>query len=428
MKWIDTRRMFLAGLLGLGCTAHAALPGLRVVGRFLYTPTGENIVPHGLNDETVWLGKTGIPAFQEIAKTKANYVRMAWDKNGTAAELDIAIANAVRNGMIPMPELHDATGNLAGVPALVDRWISAEFVKVIQKHEKYLVVNIANEPGDWQTTDQQFKDTYNLAVQRMRRAGIRVPLVIDASNWGQNYQAISNCAADIMSKDSLKNVMFSVHMYWTVSASGSKAAVETKIRTSLDDAVSKGIPLMVGEFGEAFTKAGVVAAGDSIPFRTIMAECNKREIGWLAWSWRGNSPQTDLDMSPDGTYKGLKLWGLEAMVTDPNSVANTTSPIKYITDGLASGAFPSTKIDPGVSLGGKSGKSASKFSVELRPNGLQVTCAGHSCGSVSLTSLDGRERTFRTDASGFVAMPEVRTGLYVLRVSGHEPRTLMLGY
>lgn len=347
MKAHTSRRMILAmGILGAANSAIGALPGLRVVGRFLYAPSGEKIVPHGINDETVWLGKSGIPAFQEIAKTKANCVRMAWDRNGTAAELDVAIANAVRNGMVPMPELHDATGNIAGVPAVVDRWTSAEFVKVIQKHEKYLVINIANEAGDWQTTDQQFENTYNLAVQRMRRAGIRVPLVIDADNWGQNYQAISNCAADIMSKDSLKNVMFSVHMYWTVSANGSKAATEARIRNSLDDAVAKGIPLIVGEFGEAFTAAGVVAPGDSIPFRTIMAECNKREIGWLPWSWRGNKPQTDLDMSPDGTYAGLKLWGLEAMVTDPNSVARTTNPIKYIADGLASGAFPSTRISP----------------------------------------------------------------------------------
>lgn len=372
MKKIDSKHLVMAGVLGLACLTQAALPGLRMVGRFLYTPTGEKIVLRGINEETVWLGKTGLPAFPEIAKTKANVIRISWDKSGTAAELDVAIINCVKNGMIPMPELHDATGNWSGLPGLVDRWTSPEFVKVIQKHEKYLMVNIGNEVGQT-VSDADYKAGYNLAVQRMRRAGIRVPLVIDASGYGQNYEAISKNAPDIMAKDSLKNVMFSVHMYWPLKWNGnSKAAVEKKVRDALDDAVAKSIPLIVGEFAEAFTDAGVVAPGDSIPFRTIMAECNKREIGWIPWSWRGNKPQTDLDMSPDGTYKGLKLWGLEAMVTDPNSVANSTPPIKYIVDGLASGAFPSTKIAPPSDSVALIGSVIGNGKVSITPNRTPV--------------------------------------------------------
>lgn len=304
--------------LGVLCTAllaSADLPGFRINGRFLEAPTGEKVVLKGINEETVWLGKTGLPAFPEIAKTKANVIRMSWDKSGTAAELDVAITNCVKNGMIPMPELHDATGNWAGLSALVDRWTSPEFVKVIQKHEKYLLVNIGNEVGQT-VSDANYKAGYNLAIQRMRRAGIRVPLVVDACGYGQSYEAISNNAPDIMAKDSLQNVMFSVHMYWPLKWNGnSKAAVEKKVRDALDDAVAKNIPRIVGEFAEAFTDAGVVVPGDSIPFRTIIAECNKREIGWLPWSWRGNKPQTDLDMSPAGTYEGLQTWGKEIPCT-----------------------------------------------------------------------------------------------------------------
>jgi len=324
--------------------ASPALPGFRTAGRFLTAPTGDTVVLKGVNEETVWLGKTGVPAFAEIAKTKANVIRMSWDKSGTAAELDVAITNCVKNGMIPMPELHDATGNWSGLSSLVDRWTTAEFVKVIQKHEKYLLVNIGNEVGQT-VSDADYKAGYNTAVQRMRRAGIRVPLVIDACGYGQSYEAISNNAQAIIAADSLKNLMFSVHMYWPLKWNGnSKATVEKKVRDALDDAVAKNIPLIVGEFAEAFTDAGVVAPGDSIPFRTIIAECNKRNIGWLPWSWRGNKPQTDLDMSSDNTYAGLQTWGKEIMVTDPNSVQNTAKAVKYIQDGLASKEFPSTGV------------------------------------------------------------------------------------
>lgn len=394
--------------------AQAALPGFRLNGRFLEAPTGEKVVLKGINEETVWMGKTGLPAFVEIAKTKANVIRMSWDKGGSAAELDVAITNCVKNGMIPMPELHDATGNWAGLSTLVDRWVTPDFVKVIQKHEKYLLVNIGNEVGQT-VTDADYKAGYNLAVKRMRRAGIRVPLVIDASGYGQDYQMISKNAPDIMANDSLKNVMFSVHMYWPLKWNGnSKATVEAKVRTTLDDAVTKGIPLIVGEFAEAFTDAGVVAPGDSIPFRTIIAECNKREIGWLPWSWRGNKPQTDLDMSPDGTYAGLQTWGKEIMVTDPNSVQNTAKAVKYIQDGLASKEFPSTSISSIARTSRPSLQITSLPGGRLRLANLQIG------SEVSLKDPSGKTVSVGLIESGSVWKSNVPAGLYLLCVASQD--------
>lgn len=400
----------LAALLAAALGTDAALPGFRTAGRFLTTPTGDTVVLKGVNEETVWLGKTGLPAFPEIAKTKSNVIRMSWDKSGTAAQLDVAITNCVKNGMIPMPEFHDATGNWAGLTSLVDRWVTPEFVKVIQKHEKYLLVNIGNEVGQT-VSDADYKSGYNTAVQRMRRAGIRVPLVIDACGYGQNYQAISNNAQSIIAADSLKNLMFSVHMYWPLKWNGnSKATVEKKVRDALDDAVAKNIPLIVGEFAEAFTDSGKVAAGDSIPFRTIIAECNKRNIGWLPWSWRGNHPQTDLDMSSDNTYAGLQTWGKEIMVTDPNSVQNTAKAVKYIQDGLASKEFPST----GVSSISMASRQAAPPVATVAGGWIRLD------GSVSNSSrLILRDRVGRIVASTMATNswhPQTPAGLYELVV------------
>jgi len=336
-------RVFALSLAALSVVCQAALPGLRTNGRYLEAPTGERIVLKGVNHETVWLNKTGDPDFAEIAKTKANAVRIVWTiANGTPAGLDLAITNCIKQGMIPIVELHDATGDWSKLSTVVDAWVGT-YLTTLKKHEKYVIVNVGNEIGQT-VTDANYQAGYNTAVQRMRRAGIRCPILIDASGYGQSYTSISNSANAIIAADSLSNVMFSVHMYWPLKWNGTKAQVETKVRNALDDAIAKNIPLIVGEFAEAFTDAGVVAASDSIPFRTIIAECNKREIGWLPWSWDGNNPQTDLDMTTNSTYAGLQTWGLEIMVTDSASVQKTAKAIAYVAAGLASGEFPSTSI------------------------------------------------------------------------------------
>jgi mannan endo-1,4-beta-mannosidase len=421
-RWIKMGAIvLLAGLQARSVT----LPGLRTNGRFLEAPTGERVVLMGMDHETVWLDLTG-KQFPELAKTGASAVRMAWATHAnsssnslaTAADqLDVAIAACIKQDMIPIPEFHDATGNWSGLSSLVDAWTSPEYVKVIQKHEQYLIVNIGNEVGDYTVTDAQYLAGYTSAVQRMRRAGIRVPLLIDGDNWGQNYQAISDEALAIIAADSLHNTMFSVHMYWTVSGNGnSKANVITKIQNSLNDAVTKGIPLIVGEFGEAFTSNGTVNPGDSIPFRNIMAECNKRQIGWLAWSWGGNSPQTDLNMSSDGTYAGLQKWGLEAMVTDPNSVKNNAVRPKYITQNVASGVFPSTTTT-------HSGTSTALRAAErgATPEALAVP------GGIQANGLDGIREIRIRDASGRLlasARPEGSS----IRIPMNERGMLLLSY
>ena len=88
-------------------------------------------------------------------------------------------SDTIKLGMIPMIEIHDATGDWSKLPKVINYWDNPTTVAVIKRHEKYLLVNIANEAG-WWVSDDAFKQEYLLAVTRMRSADIHIIIIIDA--------------------------------------------------------------------------------------------------------------------------------------------------------------------------------------------------------------------------------------------------------
>ncbi len=287
-------------------------PGFRVQGRFLYDKAGEKVILYGLNKMIIWMDKDGVPSFSEIAKTGANSVRIVWTTEGTAEELDTAIRNCRAEHMIPMIELHDATGEWQKLPNLVNYWARPDIVEVIKKHQEYLLINIGNEVGN-EVAAATFKADYSKHVNTMRTAGIHVPLIIDASKYGQDIDILQSCGPDIIAADPDKNLMFSVHMWWPYMY----GYTDQRVRDEIAQSVQMELPLIVGEFGHKWdeTESG------KIPYKIIIEECYKNEIGYLPWSWGpGNNPQTFLDMTTDSTFATLQGWGLEVCMTSPYSI------------------------------------------------------------------------------------------------------------
>src|SRR5690606_16875558 len=219
-------RRAAGGLLAMAMAAAAA-PALAaadaegeretmyVDGRFLYTAAGEKVALRGVNEMMVWSDDpTGEFVYPQIAKSGANAFRLVWSTKGGLELLEQSFENCLRHGMIPMVELHDATGNLDLVPAMVDYWTRPEVVDFVERRKKWLILNIANEPGDGDDTRAEFVDTYKTAIERIRGAGIEVPLVIDAPGWGQDERMILDAWRELRDHDPLRNVMFSVHTYW----------------------------------------------------------------------------------------------------------------------------------------------------------------------------------------------------------------------
>src|SRR3954469_24040527 len=94
-------------------------------GRQLLDSAGNKVILRGVNKMSVWDNEdpTGEISFAEIRKTGANSVRIVWlhTLNGAStdtATLDALITNARANHLIPVIELHDATGDWSGLQAL----------------------------------------------------------------------------------------------------------------------------------------------------------------------------------------------------------------------------------------------------------------------------------------------------------------------
>ncbi len=296
-----------------------------VAGRHLYDPCGEKVILRGVNEMFIWSEDLdGKKTFPEIAKTGANVVRIVWlsddeDSRGNARRLDLIIANCIANQMIPIVELHGATGKWDLLDAQVNYWLKPEVVAVIKKHEKYLLLNIANECGDHSVTEGQFKEGYEKAITSIRNVGLKLPLIIDASGWGQEVNILQATGPYLMEKDPEKNLLFSVHMWWA-EEDGSKDRIIKEIKES----VEMNLPLIVGEFGPIGPECKKY-----IDVVTVMSQCQKNEIGWLSWSWGlvNNSNCELMDMTNNqrpGNFDGLHSWGLEVAVTDPNSIKNTS--------------------------------------------------------------------------------------------------------
>jgi len=66
------------------------------------------------------------------------------------------------------------------------------------------------------------------------------------------------------------------------------------------------------------------------PYQTILEECHKNAIGWIAWEWgpgnekARNNPCYAMNMTTDGTYAAIRPgWPNEVAITHPYSIKNT---------------------------------------------------------------------------------------------------------
>ncbi len=291
--------------------------GIGVKNGRLVEADGRDLVLRGINYGYTW-HPTQTATFAGIKVAGANSARVSlasglrWPAN-SAADVANVISLCKRNRLICVLDVHDTIvigqeGAASTLAQAVDYWISIR--GVLAGQEDYVIVNVGDEPygnhdfGAWASDAAA-------AVRRLRAAGVRNALMIDAPDWGQDSSFVMRDNAGwVQAADPTGNIVFDVHMYGVFN----KAA---KVQAYLASFTSRRLPIVIGEFGDMHPY------GDPDE-DAIMQYAQAYAVGYLGWSWSGNSGDTTyLDMVSDFDAAKRTPWGVR-FITGPNGLSTTS--------------------------------------------------------------------------------------------------------
>ena len=299
---------FLAVLILLSTMVSHAQEGFSTRGAQLIDATGRPFIIAGINNPHAWFGERAYQALDDIAATHANTVRIVWQTRKSPAELERVIERCVSLKMVPMVELHDVTGNASG-DRLLDMaryYVHDDVRAVLLRHQRCMLINIANEWGDHHVKTPYWRESYRNAITLLRDAGITTTLVVDAPGWGQNIRPILEAGQQLIDDDPQHNILFSVHMYGSWNN-------PNNIVSKLTSAKDKQLPLIVGEFGYNHND-GHNNLKCKADHRLILSTCHRLGYGFMPWSWTGNNRENAwLDMVDNRDWKTPTQWGLDVI-------------------------------------------------------------------------------------------------------------------
>lgn len=295
--------------------------GFRTEGDKLLDANGNEFIMRGVNYSWAWqFGQSDPATIIEAAKRQGfNCIRIqiadggveGW-KKPTAQELEEVIGLCEKNGLIAIFNTHDATGKneIADLRRAADYWVSV--ADVVNRHLSTVIVNITNEWLGKHDSDV-WAEGYTSVIPLMREAGIRNTIMVDAAGWGQYPKSIADKGAEVLKSDPDSNIVFSLHIY------ENSGATPEQVHESIGFARVPAAPVVVGEFGY---RRGV----NDIAYQAIMDYCQENGIGWLAWSWTGNTkPDNTLDLFA-GYDDSEMLENGKLLILGKNGIRETSQP------------------------------------------------------------------------------------------------------
>ncbi|MEU0598982.1 cellulase family glycosylhydrolase [Streptomyces sp. NPDC006393] len=320
-----------------------ATAGFQVRDGRLLDANGADFVLRGVNHAHTWYSSRTDQALKDIKAKGANSVRVVlstgdqWTRNDTA-DVTHVIDQCKQNRLVCVLEAHDTTGNGeagAAVPLskAVDYWLSIK--DALAGQEKYVIVDIGNEPygnagyGTW-TNDTE------TAIARLRAGGIDHTLMVDAPNWGQDWSfTMRDNAAGVFAADPDRNTVFDIHMYGVYDTAA-------EVTDYLDHFVSANLPVVVGEFGNMHS--------DGDPDEdAIMSTAQSLGIGYLGWSWSGNSGGVEyLDLVQNFDASKPTAWG-QRLFDGANGIKATAKEATVFSGGSADTTPPTAPGMPTAS-------------------------------------------------------------------------------
>ncbi|WP_405640260.1 cellulase family glycosylhydrolase [Streptomyces sp. NBC_00019] len=317
----------LLGLVVVGALCPAAAlaqaepPGTQATGLHisngrLVEGNGNDFVMRGVNHAHTWYPNE-TQSLADVKALGANTVRVVladghrWTAN-SAADVANVVSQCKANKLICVLEVHDTTGYgeeaAAGtLDQAADYWIGLK--NVLAGEENYIIINIGNEP--WGNTDPAgWTAPTTAAIKKLRAAGFEHTIMVDAPNWGQDWQGVMRAnAQSVYAADTTGNLIFSIHMYSVFDTAA-------EITDYLNAFVTAKLPLVIGEFGGPADQWGDPDED------TMLATAEQLDLGYLAWSWSGNTdPILDLSIGFDPSQ--LSAWG-QRIFNGVNGIAQTS--------------------------------------------------------------------------------------------------------
>ncbi|ADG75696.1 glycoside hydrolase family 5 [Cellulomonas flavigena DSM 20109] len=322
----------LGGLsTALAGTATAADPvGLHIADGRLVERDGTPFVARGVSHAHTWYTSRTPTAVPAIRAAGANALRVVLSGGRWTANSPADVAGVIElcraNELVCMLENHDTTGygeqsGAVSLDAAADYFVSLR--SVLAGTEDFVQINIGNEPtGNNEPQVTGWTVDTAAAIRKVRAAGLRHNIVVDAPNWGQDWKGVMrDTAATVAAADPDGNTLFSVHMYGVYSQAST-------ITSYLDAFEAKGLPLVIGEFG--------IDHSDGDPDEaTIMREATERGIGYYGWSWSGNSGGVEyLDMVTGFDPDRRTPWG-ELILDGANGIRATARTATFFSGATA---------------------------------------------------------------------------------------------
>jgi len=304
-------------------------------GRFLYTRFGSKLILRGIDlpllDDWSFPGSDYLAA---VAQSKANAIRIQWYKDYPQptppatqrqpyplSALDDFLQRCAEAEMVPILMLADLTcaSDTSQLNSLlVPWWTDPAVVAVLQKHAQYLIINIANEVGFYHWAGDSadllaaYLSDYSNAIASIRKAGLNVPLMIDATDCGSSLDIFLSVGKQLIAADPLHNVLLSAHAYW--AGYDGLDYINSCVTADLPIVFAEVSNIQDGDTDGTYYSLDATnsnpwpPAPNGFTYQALLAQAFHHEIGWLAWSW-GPDKNADRQLSVDGTFTSLTPWG-----------------------------------------------------------------------------------------------------------------------
>ncbi|HTF97275.1 MAG TPA: hypothetical protein VL995_14150 [Cellvibrio sp.] len=247
-------------------------PFIKADGWLLKDVAGQPIFLRGTN---ILFGDNPIERIKNITPASeigSNVVRLQVKKTTRKEELEGALVDIVSKRMIALVTLVDDSLTCKDDADELDKvvtelWLGTWLEVIAQdRFQPHLMLNLAHQwgPKDVFTENTvgygDYLEAHKLAIREVRKAGLKVPLVIDAAGCGQDYYAFTaGRARELKAADAQGNLVLSVHGF------GTTWNTDEKIRAALTNLAKTNTPILMSGFG-----GSGVAAENEVDHLSIM--------------------------------------------------------------------------------------------------------------------------------------------------------------